>query len=119
MLSFLLIASGLRGFYGLFVPGGVFLGFRVGFLLFHRFFLVCFALVSIHLRGFLGSVFVPGSVCFEALGSSFVSRAFFFASLLLYFFASLLLCFSSALLLSVNRSFNPVCGVIQLSYILP
>ena len=34
---------GLGGFfYGLFVPGGVFLGFRVGFLLFHGFSLVCF-----------------------------------------------------------------------------
>ena len=61
--------------------------------MFHGFFLVCFALVSIHLRGFLGSVFVPGSVCFEPLGSSFVSRDFFFASLLLCFFASPLLCF--------------------------
>ena len=40
------------------------------------------------------------------------------SSLLLCFFASLLLCFSSALLLSVNRSFNPLCGVILLFYIL-
>ena len=93
------------------LSGGVFLGLGVGFLLFHRFFLDCFALVSIDLRGFLESVFVPGCVCFEPLGSSFVSRAFFFASLLL--------CFSSALLLSVNRFFTPVCGVIQLFYILP
>ena len=99
LLSFLLIASGLRGFYALFVPGGVFLGFRVGFLLFHRFFLVCFPLVSINLQGFLRSVFVPGSVCFEPLGSSFVSRAFFFASLLLCFFASLLHFFFASLLL--------------------
>ena len=77
----------------MFVLGGVFLGIWVGFLLFHGFFLVCFALVSIRLRPFSGSVFVPGSVCFEPLGSSFVSRAFFFASLLLCFFTSPVLCF--------------------------
>ena len=98
-------------FYGLFVPGGVFLGFRVGFLLFHGFSLVCFYPFA----GFL--VFVLGCVCFEPLGScSFVSRAFLFASLLHCF--ALFLCFI-ALLLSVNRVLNPVCGNIRLSNILP
>ena len=95
MLSFLLIASRQGGLYGLFLPGGVFLGFQVGFLLFHGCFSVCFALISIHLRGFLGSVFVPGSICFEPLGSPFVSQAFFFASPLLCFYlliALLILC---------------------------
>ena len=99
LLSFQLIPSGLGGFYGLFVPGRVFLGFRVGFSLFHGFFLVCFALISLHLQGFLGHVFVPGCICFEPLGSSFISRAFFFASLLLCFFASLHLCIFASLLL--------------------
>ena len=86
---------GAGGFYGLFLQDRFFLGFRVSFVLFHRVFFVCFALISINLRACQGSDFVPGSVCFEPLGSSFVSRAFFFASFLLCFFASLLLlCFA-------------------------
>ena len=78
-----------KRFYGLFMRVGVFLGFRVCFLLFHSFPLVCFAVVSIHLQCFLWLVFVPGCLCFEPLGSSFIRGAFFFASLLLWFIASL------------------------------
>ena len=54
----------------------------------------CFVLLFFYpfAWGFLGSVFVPGCASFEPLGNSFVSQAFFFASLLLCFFASLL-CF--------------------------
>ena len=105
LLSFLLIPSGPWGFYGLFLAGGLFLGFWVSFLLFHGFLLVCFALVSIHLRGFLGSVFVPGSVCFEPLGSSFVSRAFFFASSLLCFYLLIALLILCAVLYSFPISY--------------
>ena len=84
------------------MPGGVILGFQLGYLLFQEFFLFCFALVSIYLRGFLcflGVVFVPGFVCFEPLGSSFVSQGLFVASLLLCSFSALLLSFDRFLIL--------------------
>ena len=104
------------GFLWLVCAGWGLPGFSGGFSFVSRVFLLCFALLPIHLRGFLGLVFVPGCVCFEPLGCcSFVSRAFFFASLLSFcFFASPLLCFYMLIIF-----LNPVSAVIRFSYLLP
>ena len=89
-------------FYGLFVPGGVFLSFRVGFLLFHGFSLVCFYPLRV----------------FWFLYWAASALSLWVVVLLFHGLSCLLLCFI-ALLLSVNRVLNPVCGIIRLSYILP
>ena len=79
--------------------GSVFFGFGVGFLLFHRFFLLCFALISIHLRGFCNFF-----LCRAASALSLWAVVLLFhelSSLLLCFFASPLLCFYLLIVFSI------------------
>ena len=78
--------------------GSVFFGFRVGFLLFHGFFLLCFALVSIHLRGFWDFFLCRAA---SALSLWAVVLLFHELSLLLCFFASPLLCFYLLIVFSI------------------
>ena len=94
MISFLSIGLGWRGgFYGLFVPGGVFLGFRMGFLSFQGFFY--FVLLSfLSICGVFWDLFL----CRAASALSL-----WVAVLLFHELSSLLLCFPFALLLYVNH----------------
>ena len=87
-----------EGFLWLVCAGWGLHGLWDGLSFVSRVFLVRFALVSLPLWGRLGLVFVPDCVCIEPLGSSFISRAFFFASFLPCFFAFLLFCFLAVLL---------------------
>ena len=89
-------------FYRLFVRGGVFLSFRVGFLLFQGFSLVCFYPLPVF-----------WFLCWAGSALSLWVVVLLFRGL-----SCLRVCFI-ALLLSVNRVLNPVCGIIRLSYILP
>ena len=104
LLSFLLIASGPRGFYGLFVPGGVFMGFGMGCLLFHGF--SWFVLLSfLSICGVAWDLFLCRTASALSLWVVLLSHElsflllFFLAFLIFCFFAFLLFCFFAFLLL--------------------
>ena len=90
-------------FYGLFVPAGVFLSFRVGFLLFHGFSLVCFYPLRVFwflcwaasaLSLWVVVLLFHGLSC---LLLCFIALLHFFASLLCFYLLIVFLILSAAL----------------------